>query len=121
MIRLLPEDVVNAYRKTGRIPIRLAWTSNDGRGACAIDVLAQAGDCSTDDVRASLDSNYETGFLAAWDADNPHAPELVAELKKKTDIVKRGYCDGLLCRQAVEKTFSSNLYPASEGVETSES
>lgn len=114
MNRLLPDDVVNAYRRTGLIPIRLAWTTTDARGGCAIDTLAHARGCTVESIRGSLDKDYETGFLAAWDADNPHDPAMVEELKSKTEATKQGYCDAILCRRAVEKTFSSGLIPVHE-------
>lgn len=120
MNRLLPEDVVNAYRSTGLIPIRLAWTTTDSRGGCAIDTLAKARGCTVEAIRGSLNTDYETGFLAAWDADDPHQADLVAELKQKNEATKQGYCDGILCRQAVQKCFSSALVPVHSDVEIDE-
>ena len=110
MKRLLPEVVVNAFRRTGKIPVRLAWTTKDARGCCAIDAVATALGVGTDAFRRTLDNSYETGFLAAWDADDPHAPDMVEAVKKQPEVVKDGYCDGILCRRAVEGAFSSALF-----------
>ena len=69
MMRLLPGEVVAAYEATGRIPIRLAWTTTDDRGGCAIDTLAESRGITTNSLRSELDNRYETGFLTAWDSD----------------------------------------------------
>ena len=114
MTRILPDDVVKAYSHTGLIPIRCAWNTTDERGCCAIDVVARWLQIPTNELLESLDEGYEDGFLFAWDSDNPRHGQIIDKIKSsKRDSVKRGFCDGLLCRSAVEKTFSSELIPIS--------
>jgi len=116
MTRVLPDDVVQAYYHTGLIPIRCAWNTTDNRGGCAIDALARHRGIDTDDLRGSLPDRYEEGFLLAWDSDEPRHSGIVGKIKAEADdSVKRGFCDGLLCRSAVEKTFSSELIPVVDG------
>ncbi len=112
MIRVLPDDVVKAYAATNLIPIRCAWTTTDSRGGCAIDALAIHHGVATEDLREQLTEGYEEGFLLAWDAQDPRCDAIINWVKANTsDVLKRGFCDGLLCRSAVEKTFSSELFP----------
>lgn len=108
MIRVLPDDVVKAYMHTGLIPIRCAWNSDDGRGGCAFVALARHRGIDTDDLLAQLADRYEEGFILAWDADDPRHTGLIAKIKAdRSNGMKRGFCDGLLCRTAVENTFST--------------
>lgn len=119
MSRILPDDVVAAYQATGAIPIRMAWITKDARGGCAIDTVARHLGVCTEDLRKTLDKRYEDGFLVAWDSDVPTAPELVEQVQEQDDeSFRRGYCDGLMCRQAVEKQFSSEI-PAVEAEQDS--
>ncbi len=107
MMRLLPGEVVAAYQHTGRIPIRMAWTTTDDRGGCAMDAVAQSMGLSTDEFRAKLDDRYEVGFLTAWDADNPGSAEIREFIEAEDTAHKLGYCDGVVCRREVERVFSS--------------
>ena len=108
MIRVLPDDVVNAYCETGLIPIRCAWNNEDIRGGCAIDTLAQVRGVTVQELRDSFTPRYEDGFLLAWDSDEPQSEAVVALVRTEEDeVFKRGYCDGILCRSAVERTFSA--------------
>ncbi|MGD9725626.1 MAG: hypothetical protein AB7L09_03410 [Nitrospira sp.] len=118
MVRMLPEEIVKAYSATGLIPIRMAWTTTDRRGGCALDALAKSRGCSVDTLRGLLDEHYEAGFLAAWDADDPNDPEIIEVLKSRATIVKRGYADGILCRRAVERAFDSGLVPVHDNVDS---
>jgi hypothetical protein len=107
--RVLPDDVVQAYYQTGLIPIRLAWNTDDGRGGCAMDALAYHQGIPLKELRESLPEGYEDGFVLAWDDDDPRRNEVVAVVKASEDeLFKVGFCDGLLCRSAVENTFSSS-------------
>ena len=111
MNRVLPDDVVQAYYQTGLIPIRCAWTSDDGRGSCAMDALATHRGITTQELRESLPGRYEEGFLLAWDSEDPRHDDVVEQVKAEhDDAVKRGFCDGILCRSAVEKTFSTAAF-----------
>lgn len=108
MSRVLPDDVVNAYYHTNLIPIRCAWSTTDNRGGCAIDALARHRGVLTDELRATFAPRYEEGFLMAWDADDPHHSAIISKIKAEDDdVVKQGFCDAMLCRSAVEKTFSA--------------
>jgi len=109
MIRVLPDEVVMAYYETGLIPVRGVWTTEDGRGVSAINVVAYHHGIQIDAFRDQLEDGYEEGFILAWDADEPCSEEIVAMVRDEDDeLVKRGFCDGFLCRSAVEKTFSSS-------------
>ncbi len=109
MVRVLPDEVVLAYYETGLIPVRRVWATDDGRGASAIDVMAYCHGIDTAVFREHLDEGYEEGFILAWDADDPTSEKIVAMIKDEDDLlVKRGFCDGFLCRIAVEKAFSSS-------------
>jgi hypothetical protein len=110
MSRVLPDDVIKAYMSTGLIPIRCAWSYDNGRGGCAIDALARHRGVETNELLTRLPKRYQDGFLAAWDADDPQDSALIARIKGEEEDVKRGFCDGILCRRAVEKTFSSQLF-----------
>ena len=105
MKRVCALDVVNAYKATGLIPIRMAWTSNDARGGCAIDALANCyhGVSGEEWAAENLDSVYIKGFLDAWDAPEPSA--VLEEKNAKPYLI--GYWDAILCREAVEREFSS--------------
>lgn len=108
MNRVLPKDVVHAYRTTGLIPVRLVWTTKDERGGCAIDALAACRNVTTDEFRRTLEEGYEEGFLLAWDADDPQSRKITTKVNLETRVFyKRGYADGLLCRDAVEKAFTA--------------
>lgn len=110
MSRILPDDVVEAYKATGVIPIRMAWITTDARGGCAIDTLARHYGVCTDDLRKTLDTQYEEGFLLAWDSDLPTSDEVVLKVEAEGNThLRQGYCDGLLCRSAVESSFSSEI------------
>lgn len=111
MSRVLPEDVVSAYQSTGLIPIRLAWSTTDSRGGCAMEALAMARGVTLDSLRGDLPHRYEDGFLMAWDADCPDDRATFDLVRAEVAVVKRGFCDGLLCRRAVETAFSSGLIP----------
>ena len=106
-MRLLPGDVVRAYETTGRIPIRMTWTTADARGGCAIEALAESRGMTTEDLRCALDTRYEAGFLTAWDADNPRSAEIQEAIAVEDTAHKLGYCDGVVCRREVERVFSS--------------
>ena len=108
MNRVLPDDLVRAYDDTGLIPIRLAWTTTDERGGCALDAMARWRGVTTQELRDSFSPRYEEGFLLAWDSDFPQSEEVVHKVRNEDDgILARGFCDGILCRSAVEKTFSA--------------
>lgn len=102
MIRVMPTDVVNAYKQTGLIPIRRAWQSLDDRGGCAIDALARCqGEDNGEEWSARLGHAYLKGFLDAWDAETPLIEgEVSGEFRQ-------GFWDAVLCRAAVEKEYSS--------------
>ena len=120
MTRVLPDDVVQAYKATGMIPIRLAWFTKDERGGCAIDCLARHRGMDTDVLRKELQGRYEEGFIYAWDSDDPRNTALIDKVKAEQDQnLKQGFCDGLLCRSAVEKTFSSSLFPVPDESQSS--
>ena len=121
MMRLLPGIIVAAYEATGRIPIRMAWTTKDERGGCAIDTLAEARGVTTEDLRAELDDQYEVGFLTAWDADNPRSFEIQEMVEDESAALKLGYCDGVVCRREVERMWSSALIPVETDPGTTQS
>ena len=104
MIRVLPTDVVSAYKATGLIPIRKAWESKDGRGGCAIDALARhTTDLSGNAWASRLDDLYCKGFTNAWDADKPR----LEDEDCPSQMYRQGYWDAVLCRAAVLKEFAS--------------
>lgn len=108
MIRVLPDEVVMAYYETGLIPVRGVWATEDGRSACAIDVVAYHYGIEIEAFREQLEDGYEEGFILAWDADDPSSEEVVAMIRdEENELAKQGFCDGFLCRSSVEKTFSS--------------
>jgi hypothetical protein len=108
--RILPDDIVEAYRATGVIPIRMSWITTDTRGGCAIDTLARHLSVRTDELRRTLDTRYEEGFLYAWDADNPIEQSLLDQIKTEdSKQLSLGYSDGIKCRTAVEEAFSSEV------------
>lgn len=112
MSRILPDDIVEAYRATGVIPIRMSWITTDTRGGCAIDTLARYFSVQTDELRRTLDTRYEEGFLYAWDADDPADRSLLAQIKAEdSEKLNLGYSDGIACRKAVEEAFSSEVIP----------
>ena len=116
MTRMLAADVIDAYNSTGLIPIRLAWCSRNNRGGCAIDALAQHRGITTEDLRSQFPTRYEEGFLYAWDAEEPRRRAYTDKIKaEKDEMVTKGFCDGLRCRAAVEKTYSSALIPVVTG------
>jgi hypothetical protein len=107
MKRVCAIDVVNAYKATGLIPIRKAWTTTDQRGGCAIDALARytteyCGEQWADD---NLEPNYLRGFLDAWDADEPQTILEQEDNPPQNYVV--GYWDAILCRDAVHREFDS--------------
>jgi hypothetical protein len=109
---MLPAEVVDAYNSTCLIPIRLAWNTRNDRGGCAIAAVAQHRGVSLDEVRNEFPTRYEEGFLYAWDAEEPRREFYIDKIKKEDDeMVTRGFCDGLLCRSAVESAYSSALIP----------
>ena len=118
MMRLHPDDVVSAFERTKRIPIRLAWTTQDHRGGCAIDTVALVRGISADALRQELNIDYETGFLHAWDADSLSDPELLAEIKERSPTIQLGFLDGVACRGAVERVFSSKLLVIEDSADT---
>jgi len=108
MVRVLPDDVIQAYIHTGLIPIRCAWHASNPRGGCAIEALATHRGVDVQELRAALPGRYEEGFVLAWDSDNPRHSDIIEAIRSDDDdSVKRGFCDGILCRSAVEKTFST--------------
>ena len=102
MIRVMATDVVNAYKATGLIPVRCVWHSQNPRGGCAIDTLAQAlGEGEGEEWAKRLDDRYLQGFLDAWDADEP-------DLEEDTERnYSMGFWDAVACRRAVTEEFSS--------------
>jgi len=107
MIRVNASDVVRAYMLTNRIPIRRAWQSESGRGSDAIDAYARARGAQSGEDWADehLDPNYLKGFLTAWDAEKP---EILQETSNGKNYLI-GYWDAILCRDAVEQEFNSNI------------
>ena len=106
MLRINPSDVVAAYTATGLIPIRKAWESVDGRGGCPFSALAQQmGEDSGESWAGRLDEHYTRGFIDAWDADQP---AILNETKNDKRYLI-GYWDAIICRDAVEQTFSSEV------------
>jgi len=104
-MRMNASDVVSAYKDTGIIPIRKAWNTGDGRGGCPFDALARTIGVESGEIWSSgcFDPEYVEGFNDAWDADEPKA--LDQTTKRKKFLI--GYWDAVLCREAVEKAFSS--------------
>ena len=106
MKRVSANDVVNAYKATGLIPIRKAWESPDARGGCAIDALARWATSLSGEAWAdqNLEPDYIRGFTDAWDAD---APAEILEQQENNKSYLIGYWDAILCRDAVENEFTS--------------
>ena len=105
--RVSANDVVEAYKATKLIPIRKAWCSNDDRGGCALEAIAQWSTCLTGDdwATAHLTERYIKGFLDAWDADEPKD---VLDMEAHSDKqYLLGYWDAILCREAVVAEFDS--------------
>lgn len=105
MLRMNSTDVVDAYKATGLIPVRKAWMTQDARGGCAFDAVARhlahcPGEAWAD---AHFDSGYIRGFVEAWDADQP----VILEETGNDKEFLIGYWDAILCREAVEKEFTS--------------
>ena len=75
MLRINPSDVVKAYTATGLIPIRKAWESANGRGACAFSAMASyLGEDGGEAWASKLDDSYVRGFNDAWDAAYTYQP-----------------------------------------------
>jgi len=102
-----PSDVVNAYKKTGLIPVRKAWQTEDARGGCAIDAVARSLGATNGEAWASehLQENYIRGFVDAWDSDEP---KILDETGNCKDYLI-GYWDAIICRDAVASEFSSGV------------
>lgn len=116
MGRMLPAEVVDAYNSTCLIPIRLAWNTKNDRGGCAIAAVAQHRGVSLDEVRSQFPIRYEEGFLYAWDDEEPRRKSCTDRIKAENDeMVIKGFCDGLRCRAAVERTYSSSIIPIVTG------
>jgi len=107
MNRVTPREVVTAYTKTNNIPIRQAWTSQDPRGGCAFETMAQARGVDCNSMIADMDQSYVKGFIDAWDADKPQEMSLL-DLPEQSRL---GFQDGYTCRRAVEAFFTSEVEP----------
>jgi hypothetical protein len=107
VFRVNANDVVTAYKATGLIPIRKAWQSEDERGGCAIDALAHhiAGVTGEAWAVENLEPDYIKGFVDAWDEDHPK----IIDEKGSSKNFLIGFWDAILCREAVEKAFSSRI------------
>lgn len=105
MIRMNSSDVVNAYKKTGLIPIRKAWQTPDARGGCAIDAFARSRGEVNGEAWAfeNLNEDYVRGFNDAWDADDPRILDERGDCKE----FLIGFWDAIICREAVEREFAS--------------
>jgi hypothetical protein len=105
-MRMNANDVVTAYKVTGLIPIRKAWQSEDSRGGCAIDAVSRWLDEDSSGepwATDNLNHDYVKGFLDAWDSDEP---KILNETENPKEFLI-GYWDAMLCREAVEKEFTS--------------
>jgi|APSaa5957512535_1039671.scaffolds.fasta_scaffold405855_1 hypothetical protein len=112
MTRMMPKDVINAYNITGMVPIRLAWTTKNSRGACAIDALAQHRGITRAELCDQFPDGYEDGFICAWDTDESRRKYFINKIREENDLmIMKGFCDGLRCRAAIENIYSSGLIP----------
>lgn len=106
MNRMNPHDVVNAYKATGLIPIRRAWTTTDARGACAFDAYARSCTDMTGDQFSSYyyDADYVKGFVEAWDAEDPMD---LLDQEERCTVYLTGFWDAVACRDLVVQEFES--------------
>lgn len=111
MNRVLPEQVVEAYKVTGLIPIRCAWVNKDRRGACALSTVACHRRMHRARLLLQLGEEYEMGFTGAWDEDSPG--DVPSERLKPR--YRLGWFDGVSARKALNAEFGSDPIPVEKG------
>jgi len=106
MIRVNPVDVLEAFKKTGLVPVRLAWQSQNPHGGCALETLSLSHGIACEDFISALDQEYLEGFVHAWDSDKPEL-----DTSKMRGGYLKGYWDSIRTRDLVTSYFSSELVP----------
>lgn len=106
MNRVNAQHVVEAYKITGLIPIRQAWTTTDARGGCALDALARATTTMNGEEYAKeyFEELYIKGFVDAWDHA---APMTLLDQDQKCNTYLAGFWDAMVARDMVTKEFES--------------
>jgi hypothetical protein len=105
MRRILPEEVKQAYERTGLKPIRNGWHRKDGEQACGCALTAVCldgghnGILDTEqrmnyaEVALGLDPQYARGFLHGFDC---------VKIEEEVHLHRQmGWEDGQACAEAV--------------------
>lgn len=106
MNRVNAQHVVDAYKITGLIPVRRAWSTTDARGGCAMDALARATTSLNGHEYAQtyFEELYISGFVDAWDAEDPMD---LLDQDQRCNTYLTGFWDAVSARDMVTKEFES--------------
>jgi hypothetical protein len=103
MKRITPEEVLDAYAKTGLKPCRV-WSIDMGDGSCcAVGAMRYAAGVDGDPheyIDKSYGYQYRIGFTFGFD-DYGGSVHDESEMPDWTDERKMGYSDGLAAASAV--------------------
>ena len=106
MKRITPEDVVDAYQKTGFTPCFGHFLSEDGKSGCGITVVLAAEGRPIalgrigEEAMKTMSNSYIDGFWNGFDGFNQtHGPEERVQ----------GNADGLAARAAVLDYFTPKV------------